>query len=70
MEGKALQDNGKRGKLTVKDGWLLCPVCQKGKVLKVREDTEVRNLEVSCKLCRQKSIVNIKSLSQSQSASA
>ena len=67
---KPLQDGQKCGKLTVKDGWVICPVCRKGKVLRVREDTEVRNLEVSCKLCRQKSIVNIKSLSQSRSASA
>lgn len=70
MEGKGLQEKGNCGKLTVKDGWLLCPVCRKGKVLKVREDTEVKNLEVRCKLCGQKSIVNIKSLSQSRSASA
>ncbi len=65
-----MQEQGKRGKLIVKDGWVLCPVCRKGKVLKVREDTEVKNLEVRCKLCGQKSIVNIESLSQSQSASA
>lgn len=67
---KALQKCGKRGKLTVKDGWLMCPVCRKGKVLKVREDTEVKNLEVRCKLCGQKTIVNIESLSQSRCASA
>lgn len=65
-----MQEQRKRGKLTVKDGWLMCPVCRRGKVLKVREDTEVKNLEVHCKLCGQKSIVNIKSLSQSRSASA
>lgn len=70
MEGKVLRDQESCGKLTVKDGWLLCPVCRKGKVLKVRADTEVKNLEVRCKLCRQKSLVNIKSLSQSRSASA
>ena len=70
MEGKALQNQEKRGKLAVKDGWLLCPNCRKGKVLKVREDTEVKNLEVHCKLCGRKTIVNIESLSQSRSASA
>lgn len=70
MEEKVLQKCGRRGKLAVKDGWLMCPACGRGKVLKVREDTEVKNLEVCCKLCRQKSIVNIKSLSQSRSASA
>lgn len=70
MEGKALRNKENCGKLTVKDGWLMCPACGRGKVLRVREDTEVKNLEVCCKLCRQKSIVNIKSLSQSRSASA
>lgn len=70
MGVNVLQGQEKRGKLTVKGGWLLCPVCRKGKVLKVREDTEVKNLEVLCKLCRQKSIVNIECLSQSRSASA
>ncbi len=70
MEGKVLRNKENCGKLTVKDGWLMCPACGRGKVLRVREDTEVKNLEVCCKLCRQKSIVNIKSLSQSRSASA
>lgn len=65
-----MQDKVSCGKLTVKDGWLMCPACGRGKVLKVRRDTEVKNLEVCCKLCRQKSIVNIESLSQSRSASA
>ena len=65
-----MQESGKRGTLTVKDGWLICPRCRKGKVLKVREDTEVKNLEVHCKLCGHIDIVNIKSLSQSRSASA
>ena len=70
MREKVLHGEQKCGKLTVKDGWLMCPVCGRGKVLKVRDDTEVKNLEVHCKLCGQKSIVNIKSLSQSRSASA
>lgn len=63
-----MQDKGKCGKLTVKDGWVMCPACGRGKVLKVRVDTVVKNLEVYCKLCRQKSIVNIESQSQSTSA--
>ena len=70
MKGTVLQDQRECGKLTVKDGWLMCPVCRKGKVLKVREDTEVKNLEVRCKLCGQKTLVNIESLSQSRCASA
>lgn len=59
-----------RGKLVVKDGWLLCPACQRGKVLKVRSDTTATNLVVHCKKCGQESVVNIECLCQCQSASA
>ena len=47
------------GKMTVKDGWVICPVCRKGKVLKIRPDSIVRNLDCKCKICGQISEVNI-----------
>lgn len=46
-------------KMVTKDGWAICPVCGKGKLLKLRPDTAVRNLPVKCKRCGQESIVNI-----------
>ena len=65
MEAKTLQSQGKCGKLTVKDGWLLCPVCGKQKVLRLTPGTTAKDLPVYCKLCRQESIVDIdQSLSQ------
>ena len=70
MEEKALQGKANCGKLTVKDGWLMCPACGRGKVLKVRKDTEAKNLVVHCKLCGKESTVNIECLCQCQSASA
>lgn len=70
MRGKALQGQANCGKLTVKDGWLMCPACGRGKVLKVRKDTEAKNLVVHCKLCGKESTVNIECLCQCQSASA
>lgn len=70
MREKALQGKVNCGKLTVKDGWLMCPACGRGKVLKVRKDTEAKNLVVHCKLCGKESTVNIKCLCQCQSASA
>lgn len=57
-------DNG-CGKLVVKDGWLMCPVCGRGKVLRIQADTAARALPVYCRRCGQESIVNIdQSLSQ------
>ena len=47
------------GKIIVRDGWAYCPVCNKGKILKVWPDTAVRNLPCKCKLCGQESSVNI-----------
>lgn len=48
-----------RGKLVIKDGWVMCPVCGKGKILKINPDTIVHNLPRPCKRCGQVSIVNI-----------
>lgn len=48
-----------RDKLVTKDGWVICPVCGKGKILKVNPDTTVHNLPRPCKRCGQISIVNI-----------
>lgn len=44
----------------VRAGWVLCPVCGRGKLLKLRPDTAVRNLPVKCKRCGQETVVNIK----------
>ena len=38
---------------------MLCPVCGKGKLLKIRPDTTAQNLPRKCKRCGQESIVNI-----------
>lgn len=49
----------KSDRITVKGGWAICPVCGKGKLLKLLPDTYTRNLPVKCKRCGQESIVNI-----------
>ena len=56
---KKLQTEPECGKLIVKDGWVICPVCGKGKLLLTRPDTAVRNLPRKCKRCGQETIVNI-----------
>ena len=54
-----MQTDVRYGKLIVKDGWVICPVCGKGKLLLTRSDTAVRNLPRKCKRCGQETIVNI-----------
>ena len=51
--------NAECGKLSVKDGWAICPVCGKGKLLKILPTTTVRSLPCKCKRCGQETLVNI-----------
>lgn len=46
-------------RLIVKDGWVICPVCGKGKLLKTLPDTTAHHLPRKCKRCGQETIVNI-----------
>lgn len=54
-----MKSQAKPDKLTVKDGWVLCPVCGKGKLLKVNPDTTAHHLPRLCKRCGRETIVNI-----------
>lgn len=56
---KALQTEAKTAKLNTKNGWLLCPRCGRGKVLRLNLETRARSLTVYCKVCGKESIVNI-----------
>ncbi len=53
-----MQRNAECGKLVVKDGWAMCPVCGR-KFLKLLPNTAVCLLPVKCKHCKQETIVNI-----------
>ena len=48
-----------RDKLVIKNGWVICPICGKGKILKVNPDTTVYHLPRQCKRCGQETIVDI-----------
>ena len=69
-EGNALQKVERRDKLTIKNGWVMCPVCGKGKILKINPDTTVHNLPRPCKRCGQESIVNIEAPEPESSATS
>lgn len=45
--------------MQVKDGWAICPNCQKKKLFPVRPTTMVRDLELKCNRCEARVIVNI-----------
>ena len=54
-----MQTDVRCGKLVIRNGWVYCPVCGKGKLLRIRPDTTTRNLPRKCKRCGQETIVNI-----------
>lgn len=48
------------GKLTVKDGWVTCPVCKRNRrLLRVDPETEARGLPVYCRDCKREIVLNI-----------
>lgn len=57
---KRLQSNPGCGKLTVKDGWVTCPVCKRNhRLLRVEPETVAERLPVYCRTCRREIILNI-----------
>lgn len=41
------------------NGWLMCPACGRGKVLRILPTTTASDLVVHCKVCKKESVVNI-----------
>lgn len=47
-------------KLVIKDGWLTCPICKRNRrLLRIREDTEAKNLLIYCRDCKTECILDI-----------
>lgn len=53
-----MQNAAKTVKLTVKDGWISCPYCKR-KLMRIRQDTLARSLQVYCRDCKREIILNI-----------
>ena len=69
MEADLLQNKREPDKLTLKDGWLLCPSCRRRKILRVNPDTAACNLTVYCRACHTETVIDIVSGQCSRSQS-
>ena len=55
-----MQSTPTTGKLVVRNGWLICPVCKRNKhLLRIQPETEAKDLPVYCRDCKTEMIVNI-----------
>lgn len=55
-----MQAGVKSAKLIVKDGWIICPVCnQNRRTIRITEETEAYHLPVYCRKCGTELVVNI-----------
>lgn len=56
---KSLQQVFESATIVTKDGWAMCPVCGKGKLIKLLPTTTVHDLPCKCKKCGQISKIHI-----------
>lgn len=56
---KSLQPKTESATMVSKDGWAICPVCGKGKLIKLLPTTTVHDLPCKCKRCGQETKLNI-----------
>lgn len=54
-----MQSPQNRGKLVVKDGKVVCPVCKRKTDQTVRLDTKAENFPLWCRRCKNSFVVNI-----------
>ena len=45
--------------------WILCPLCGNKTRLRIREDTEIRNLPLFFPKCKQETLINVKEMNMS-----
>ena len=39
--------------------WLLCPICKNKTRIKIRKDTELKNLPLYCPKCKRETLTNV-----------
>lgn len=54
-----MQNDFRCAKIIIRDGWVICPVCGRGKVLKCLPETTGHNIVIYCKRCGQEAVINI-----------
>lgn len=60
MREKALHGQANCGKLTVKDGWVTCPVCKRNhRLIRIEPETVAQALPVFCRDCKNEIILDI-----------
>lgn len=60
MGEQVLQGQANCGRLTVKDGWLACPVCKRNRhLIRITPETEAQALPVFCRTCKNEIILDI-----------
>jgi len=40
--------------------WILCPICKNKTRIRIRNDTEIRNLPLYCPKCHQETLISVK----------
>ncbi len=63
-----MQNTKSCGKIVTKDGFILCPICKRQKVLRVLPDTSGKRIPIYCRNCKQESIIDIDQSSLSRRA--
>lgn len=56
-----LQSQNECGKILVKDGYIVCPVCRRPTSQRILPDTRAKNLRVWCRKCKHVTVVDIES---------
>lgn len=55
-----MQSAPKPAKLSVKDGWITCPVCRRNRrLIRITDETEAHGLPVFCRDCKTEIILDI-----------